>query len=541
MRRDPDRRAGVVIAALTARRSIRSGLAWGAVFGLYVVASAAGYASTYPTVADRERMARSLETNAGLAALLGPARRLATVAGFTSWRTMGVLVIVGAVWGLLAATRSVRGEEDAGRWELLLAGQTTRRSAAAQAAAGLGAGLLSLWAVTAVVTVAVGATKKVAFSASGSLFLATSLMAGAAVALAVGLLVGQLASSRKQANGVGAAVLGVFFLIRMAANSAASLGWLRWLSPLGWPEELRPLTGSRPMVLLPVAALVAALTAGAVLIAGRRDLGASALPSGDSPPPRLRLLSGATGLTVRLTRPVATGWAAGLAVLGLMLGLIAQSASKAITGSATIEKAMARLGGHRGGAAAYLGIAFLTAAALVAFTAAGQVSAARNEEAQGYLDHLLVRPLSRWRWLVGRLAVAAGLLVAISVIAGVFSWVGAATQHSGVGLSEMVQAGLNVAPPAVFVLGVGALAMGVLPRLAAPLTYAVVAWGFLIEFVASVVKSNQLLIDTSVFSHITPAPAADPNWAAAAWLTGLGVLAAAVGVVGFGRRDLAGE
>ncbi len=36
------------------------------------------------------------------------------------------LMVLGAVWGLLTATRLLRGEEDAGRWELLLAGQTTR-------------------------------------------------------------------------------------------------------------------------------------------------------------------------------------------------------------------------------------------------------------------------------------------------------------------------------------------------------------------------------------------------------------------------------
>ena len=49
-------------------------------------------------------------------------------------------MLLGAVWGLLTSTRLLRGEEDGGRWELLLAGRTTRRRAAAQALAGLGAG-----------------------------------------------------------------------------------------------------------------------------------------------------------------------------------------------------------------------------------------------------------------------------------------------------------------------------------------------------------------------------------------------------------------
>ena len=129
MRRDEERRAATVIAVQTARRAIRSGALWGAIFGLYVYASAAGYAATYPSLAARRRLATSLGANAGLATLLGPARRLDTVAGFTAWRTMGVLTLVGAIWGLLLATRMLRGEEDAGRWELFLSGQTTRRRA----------------------------------------------------------------------------------------------------------------------------------------------------------------------------------------------------------------------------------------------------------------------------------------------------------------------------------------------------------------------------------------------------------------------------
>jgi ABC-2 type transport system permease protein len=291
--------------------------------------------------------------------------------------------------------------------------------------------------------------------------------------------------------------------------------------------------------LVPIALLVSGLTGAALGIAGRRDLGASALPRRDSPPARTELLSGPTGLTVRLGAPVALGWTAGLAALGLMLGLVAQSASTAISGSATIEQALARLGGHRGGAAAYLGVAFLIAATLVSFAAAGQIAATRNEEAQGYVDHLLVQPVSRSRWLLGRLVFAAVLVAGVSVVAGLFAWIGAAAQHSGVGLGQLLQAGLNVAPPGVFVLGVGALVYGAMPRLAPAITYGLVAWSFLVEFLASVIKSNHLLIDTSIFSHIAPAPAANPNWAAAAWLVGLGALAAAGGVVGFDRRDLA--
>jgi ABC-2 type transport system permease protein len=525
----------------TLRQAARSGSVWGLVFGAYVAASSVGFAASYPTAASRAALARSFGGNAGLAALLGPARHIDTVAGFTAWRSMAVLTTVGAVWALLLATRLLRGEEDAGRWELYLCGPTTRGRAAAEALLGLAGGVAALWAVTAVLTIAAGASPKVRFSGPGSLYLATCLVAGAAMFAAVGALLAELAASRRQANTLGAAVIGASFLVRMVADSTPGLAWLRWASPLGWTEHLHPLTGTRAGGFVPIAALILAAGSGAAALAAGRDIGASALPDRDTPAPHTALLGSPTGLAVRLVRPAALAWAGGLAILGLVLGLVAQAAAAAINSSPTIRDAISRLGGHGGGVKAYLGIAFGTVAALLAFAAAGQVNAARAEEASQHLDHLLVRPVGRGQWLTGRVAVATALLVAVSVVCGACSWVGTALQGGGVGFGELVLAGLNLAPPAIFVLGVGILVYGLVPRRAALISYLIVAWSFLVQLVATLVTSNRLLLDTSVLAHVTPAPAAVPDWASAGALVGLGLVASALGVVGFRSRDLAAE
>lgn len=172
-----ERGAAIVVLRLTARRSVRSGVLWGYVFGLYVATQALAYASSYRTVAQRAGLAKEFGSNAGVSALVGPAHDIQTVAGFTVWKCLAVLAVVGAVWGLLTATRLLRGEEDAGRWELLLAGQTTRRVAAAQALVGLACGVAVLWTVSAVITVVVGRSSKVDISAPGALFLAVAVVA----------------------------------------------------------------------------------------------------------------------------------------------------------------------------------------------------------------------------------------------------------------------------------------------------------------------------------------------------------------------------
>jgi ABC-2 type transport system permease protein len=109
-----------------------------------------------------------------------------------------------------------------------------------------------------------------------------------------------------------------------------------------------------------------------------------------------------------------------------------------------------------------------------------------------------------------------------------------------VALGDLLEAGTNVVPPAVFVLGIGGLAFGLWPRGAIGVVYGLVVWSFAVETLASVFDSNHWLLDTSPLSHMAPAPAATVDWTSALWLLGLGALAAVVGTLTFVRRDIAG-
>ena len=535
-----DRRAATVIARTTAKRAARSAVVWGVVLGALVLDLALSYHSRFPTAASREKFAQAFGHNTAFAAIFGPARRLDTAGGEVAWLCLSLLIILGAIWGLLTATRLLRGEEDAGRWELLLAGQTTRRQATGQAMTGLAAGWAVLWAVTAGCTLAAGSRPDVGFPVSASLFYATAATASAAMFLAVGALASQLTPTRRQANGLAAAVFAVAFLIRMAADSVSGLAWMRWASPLGWFEDLRPLTGSQPLAFVPVILLIAAATGAAIVLAGRRDLGAAVLARRPPAQPRTRLLGGPAALVIRLERWVALSWIGGLALLALVFGVVARSAAAGNVGVQMPEQIVGRLGGHQAGAAAaWMGYEFLWIAALVAFAAAAQISGVRGEEADGHLDNLLARPVSRGTWLAGRLGFGVVLVLAAGLASGAGGWIGVATRHSAIGFGAMMQAGLNVTVPGLFILGLGTLLYGLAPRLAMPILYTVVLWSFLIEIIGSSITSSHWLLDTALPSHLGPVPATGVNWTAVTWLTGLGVICALAGLAAFRRRDLA--
>ncbi len=396
-----------------------------------------------------------------------------------------------------------------------------------------------LWALTAALTVAAGSRPSVGFSASASLFYATAGTASAAMFLAVGAVTSQLGRTRRQANGIAGAAFAVAYLIRVVADSGAGRAWMRWASPLGWVENLQPLTGSRPLALVPVVLLVAVAAGAAVILAGRRDVGAAILTRREAATTRTRLLSGPTALVTRLERWVALAWIGGLATLALIFGVVARSAAEANLGDTSIEEAVGRLGGQAIGAAAWIGYEFLYLAALVAFAAAGQISALRNEEADGHLDNLVARPVSRRRWLAGRLGFAVALVALAGLACGIGGWVGVTSPHSDLGFATMVQAGVNLVAPALLVLGVGTLLYGLSARLAVPILYALVLWSFVVQIVGSSITTNHWLLDTSVLSHLGPVPATRPDWGAVAWLVALGVITGLAGLLVFDRRDLA--
>ncbi|HYA44500.1 MAG TPA: hypothetical protein VED59_02765, partial [Acidimicrobiales bacterium] len=328
--------------------------------------------------------------------------------------------------------------------------------------------------------------------------------------------------------------------LRMVADAGTGLHWLSWVSPLGWVEQLQPLTDPRPWALLPIGGFTAVLVVLAVRLAGRRDLGASTWRDQTERNPRPRLLSGSTGLTLRLRRWSVAWWTVAIATSGLLMGIIAKAAGTTIVGS-SVQQVFSRLGVLGSGTSTFLGITLLTLAVVIGFQGVAELGGTRDEEAEGRLDHLLTSPVSRSRWLSGRLLVAIAALLLSGIAAGVFTWIGAAAEGSGLGISSMLSAGINSVPPAIFVLGVGALVFGRWPLRASAAAYAVLGWSALIELVGGFFAENHWVLDTSLFHQMTSAPAVVPNWQVNGVVAGLGLAAMAVGAYAFRRRDLQTE
>ena len=534
-----ERSAASVVALVTARQAARSGFIWGLIFGLAIVSSEISYVKIYTNAGQREALAAAYGSNKAMSALFGPAPQLQTVGGFTVFKISMTLMVLGAVWGLLTSTRLLRGEEDTGRWDLFLAGLTTRRRATALAIGGLGVGAVTLWMTAAVITVLSGRSSNIRIAVASSLYFALAMVATAAMFLAVGTVTSQLAATRRQAASIGAALLGVSYALRLIADAGIGLHGLIWTSPLGWVEELQPLTSPQPLAFLPIVGFSALLAIGAVTLAGRRDVGESIVPDRAHAPAHLRLLFGPTGLAIRMQRASVIGWWVSTSLSALLFGLIAKSAGTTLSGSS--KEVFSKLGAAGSGTPAVLGACFLILAVLVAFLAAGQVTAARAEESEGRLDHILIQPVTRTSWLGGRLLAGLLFLLVSAVAAALFTWLGATSQHAGVTLLTLLGAGINLVPPAIVVAGFGVLVFGLRPRLTSIAVYGFLGWSLLIVVVGGIGAINHWVLDTSVFHHMAAAPAVSSNWQANGIMTAVGVGCVLVGGIAFNRRDIQGE
>ena len=234
---------------------------------------------------------------------------------------------------------------------------------------------------------------------------------------------------------------------------------MRWATPLGWAEELRPFGGARPaVILLPLAASVALLFAG-LWIAERRDVGSGVLAGRETAPPRLALLSSPTVQALRLGRASLIAWLTGVGAFAFIIGALASSISSAGI-SKSLAKQFAKLGsGSILTPTGYLGFTFIFFIFAVSLLAVAQISAAREEEASQRLETLFALPVARRRWLSGRLALAGAALVAVSLGSGVFAWLGATAVGVRLSFGLMLEAGANCLPVGLLFLGIAALAV----------------------------------------------------------------------------------
>jgi ABC-2 type transport system permease protein len=518
---------------LAVRRDRIVATCWVLVFVTMAAGSAAAALGIYPTQQARVRAASAINETPAMVALYGRVFD-PTSLGAVSLIKLGALgAALVALVSVFSVVRHTRGEEEAGRLELVGAAVVGRYAALSAALLLAVVNSIVLAVLTALCLVASG------LPAAGALAFGLS-WAGAGVAFAaVGALAAQVTESARTANGLGAAVLAVAYLLRAVGDVTGTddSTWLSWLSPIGWAQQIRPFAGDRWWVLVHLLAFAALVTAAAYALVARRDHGAGLIqgrPGRAAAPPALRT---PLALAVRLQAGSLAGWLVGMALGGLLLGSIASQVG-ALADTPQARDMIMRLGGQRGLTDAFLS----TEMGILGVVAAGYgISAAlrlRAEETAGRLEPVLATGVGRVRWAASHLAVALGgatLLLAVVGLAAGFAH-GAATGDFGE-IGRVLVAALVRLPAAWVLVGVAVALFGLAPRLV------VLAWAALVLFLllgelGSLLRLPDWLIDVSPFGHTPRLPGGELGLAPLAWLTLIAAVLIGTGLSAFRRRDI---
>ena len=513
----------------------RGALLLAAAAGGYMLLEVASFNRTYPNGVGAEQFSIFADSPAARM-LQGVPRGLDTAGGFAVWDGGWVLELVIGVWAVLIVTRLLRGEEDAGRAELLLVGPAR-------------AGHVTLLTLLVVVAccVATGAAVSAALLSAGSdptgsVLFGVGLAGFAATFAGVAAVTSQMLDVRRRAAGLAAAVMAVSYLLRTVANSTDARAWLGWLTPFGWLDHLAPFGDQQPVALMVLIVVPALLLMASVQIRDRRDTDGALLTVSDSRRPRLRGLGGPDRFAWRTNRPVLIGWILGLGAYAFVLGALVTTMIDFLARDANYQRTLADLGldvaltveGFVGVMGVTLGVGF-------ALYAAWRIGAVRSEEESGRADNLLTRPLTRSRWLLGHAGSTVLGAALLTVLTGLALWAGARVSGSTqLTVVASLQAVLNTASVVVLVTGLALLTFGVLPRLTVAVPVAVTVVGYVVTLLGPALSWPGWIIDLSPFSHLAYVPAQPFGVTSAAVMVVIGCTAGACGVAGFSRRDIIG-
>ncbi|GAA1827736.1 ABC transporter permease subunit [Actinomadura chokoriensis] len=527
--------AALRVALLTVRL-IRRGVGWLVpVVAFFVAVEVFSYEQTYPDAASRQKLA-AMSDDPAVRMLQGIPHAVDTAGGFVAWDAGWMLAAITGVWALLAAGRLLRGEEESGRAELVLAGPIRPSRVVLVQVIVLAGAVLAAGASAAGTLALMGAGGK------GSVVFGLGLAGFAATFAGVAAVLAQLLQVRRRVTAASAAVFGVFFLLRMAANSADSRGWLRWFTPFGWLDDLQPYHDPDWSALTVLLAVPAVLASSAIVLRSRRDTADALINEPDRARARMRGLGSPLAFARRGTRGMLAGWLLGIAGYAFVAGALIVTAVDLMAEDPNYQRVLGTIGWDAADVAeGFAGVMGILIGLLIALYACWRIGAARAEEAAGRLDHVLARPVGRGRWLGGHVVLTLASALLLGLAAATAMWAGAAATGAGVGFAEMLGANLNPLPVAVLATGLAVLVFGIRPRLTVPVSAAAVVVAYLVEMIGPALDWPDLILDVSPFHHLASVPAEPFEPVAAAVMVAVGVLFTAAGHLLFERRDLTGD
>src|SRR6266702_2006645 len=523
-------------------------LAWGFALGLF---AAVDFAESTPT---------TIATFGSLAPLfhvLGDPYQIQTPEGFITWRIMELFVPLAiSFWPILAGARLVRGEEERGTMDVLLATPQSRMRLLLSKIGALVIALLLIAMLFALGIVAGDARLGAHVDGVRALLAGLNLSLLAFFFSMVALLISQFTTSRAVSAGWVSGLL----LLSVLLDSTGRLlngSWVQYLSPFYYYNLNRPLIPSfpdQPLAAVLLASLAVLCAGVSLVLFARRDIGRAAFSwqrtyVHDNHQAMRSLSQAERAVSTRgvgLHALATGGWSAfwwGLGVVFVCVYCLVIALSSQVFNKLVQETPLLRqlfFDTPTSSNAAVLGTFLFTfmPALVVIFALTLALKWAADLE-NGRLELILATPNSRSRILLERF----GANVLVVLLAPILTWfailIGAQLAHLAVDQGRIFAASFNMFPMALITIGL-VYAMAGRLRYAAVLGLlsAYIALSFMQELLEGMIPMPSWVMSLSIF-HLYGNPIfLGVNWNNFLAMTAVALLLLVISLLQFRSADI---
>lgn len=499
----------------------------------------AGVTQSYATLADRQNILTAALANPVILMFRGLPSG-SSEGAFIAFQILPWLALLAALMSTFLAVRHTRGDEEAGRAELVWATPAGRRM---PTVATIVHGILANVVLAALTTLALLAS---GLPAAGSVISGAAAGSTGIAFLGIGLLAAQLLRTSRGANSLTVWVLVGAFLIRGIGNAAGTpsddlsrmaSAWPAWLSPFGWAEQTRPYDADLAWPVFLGLGVGILLSVASLALQSVRDIDASFIAERRGRASAGSALASPHALVWRLTSGSIVGWAIGGAITGLLATTLSGVVGQISGENPAVTEILKKIGGATGGLEEVVVTVFFTLLGILAACCAVQtVVRARQEEARGTAEAVLATPVGRVRWLADHViigTVAVVIVVAAAVLAG---WFGIWSSGADDALYRIVAvAGLGQVLAASVFTVLTALVFVLVPRATIALAWTLVLIATMLGMFGPLFGLPEWTANISPFA-VTPVVDGDGVDVRGLWWLVLAVAAGAVASLALMRR-----
>ncbi|HYL08801.1 MAG TPA: ABC transporter permease subunit [Candidatus Udaeobacter sp.] len=529
-------------------------LGWGIGMGLVMVELLAGVSaliSTPQARADLAAMAAQFSWNA-------EAIKADTPGGYATWK-LGTFVFIVAIWPLLAASRTLRGEEERSQMDVLLSMPRPRWRVAVEKVAAIWTALVLIGFVIGLIAFVSALKFDPEITFGDSMLFGLNIALICAVFGGISLLISQFTRERGPAAGATGALLVVFIVVDSFHRVIPDTDWISRLSPIYYYNLSKPLIpsyGTNFGAMGLELALAVVLSAAAIWLFVHRDVGdviplpgwlrrmQRPTPPSRALPVRDWSLGSVYARSLGQIAMPALWWTVGTAAFGAVLVVLVEQMASNFRKLADTNPFFTQLLHQLGGSGAgfndtLLSFVFFFMPLIVMGFAVTEVSRWATDEGDGRLEMVLATPQSRLVVILGRFAAVATASVVISLVT--LGAILAVSAMAGVPLDagNITVAALELIPMALFVTALGYLGAGWLRNAidTGLLSFLLAAWIF-ITFLGPELKLPEAALKLSALYYYGTPVIHGLELGNVLVIVGIGAAALVLATLRFSRKDI---